>query len=167
MACCIATFLLGYMSDDIAVAEFKQKLVELGPCTLLTWVILLLYQDTHSEVRVSVHLQCHQDIVPYILATPLRRMEKLIGKGCTKAGPWKTFSLAVSPHHRVRLPLTESCLLQAFTHIAAPFSKCLFSLEAKSYWLCLRTTQPCLFHTPSLCHGLTWSGLRPVTQYFP
>lgn len=122
VACCIATFLLGYVSDDIAVAGFKQKLVEFGPCTQLTGVTPFLYRDTHLEIRVTFHLQQPSGRPHW------EEWEKLSWKGCTKACHWKTFSLAVSPHHIVRLPLTQSCLLQAFTPFAAPFSKCLFSL---------------------------------------
>lgn len=161
VACCIATFLLGYVSDDIAVAGFKQKLVEFGPCTQLTGVTPFLYRDTHLEIRVTFHLQQPSG------RSHWEEWEKLSWKGCTKACHWKTFSLAVSPHHIVRLPLTQSCLLQAFTSFAAPFSKCLFSLEPKIHWLFMRTSQPCPVHTPSLCHGLTGSSLKPVTQYFP
>lgn len=168
VACCIATFLLGYVSDDITVAEFKQTLVELGPCILLTGVITLLYQDTHSEIKSFFSSPTSiKSLCPLFLPHHREEWEKISGKRHTKAGPWKTFSLAVSPHHRVRLPLTQSCLLQAFTPISAPFSKCLFSLEPKTYWLYMRTTHPCLFHTPSLClQGVALSQSLSISPNF-
>lgn len=166
MACCVATFLLGYVSNDTAVAGFKQKLVEFGPCTLLTGVISLLYWDKHSEIRIPFHLQHpSRHCALYSWHTTGRNGKNFVGKGVPRQAPGRLFPWQ-SVHHKVRLPLTQTCLIQAFTAIASPFSKCLFSLEPKMYWLCMRRTQSCPFHTPSLCHRLTGSSLKQVTQYF-